>query len=34
MNKFEKMIENMGESFLTTQSWAKVKRRINRTQKD
>jgi uncharacterized protein (DUF169 family) len=34
INKFEKMIENMGESFLATQSWAKVKRRINRTQKN
>lgn len=33
MNKFEKMIENMGESFLTTQSWAKVKRRITSAQK-
>lgn len=32
MNKFEKMVGNMEESFLTTQSWAKVKRRISSTQ--
>lgn len=34
MNKFEKMIDNMEESFLTTQSWAKVKRRITKAQKN
>jgi len=34
MNKFEKMIENMEESFLTTQSWAKVKRRIIKAEKN
>jgi uncharacterized protein (DUF169 family) len=34
MNKFEKMIENMEESFLTTQSWAKVKRRIIKAVKN
>jgi len=28
MNKFVRMIENMEESFLITQSWAKVRRRI------
>lgn len=28
MNKFVRMIENMEESFLTTESWAKVRRRI------
>ena len=33
MNKFEKMIDNMEESFLTTQSWAKVRRRITKAQK-
>lgn len=33
MNKFEKMINNMEESFLTTQSWAKVRRRITKAQK-
>ena len=30
MAKFERMVENMGESFLTTASWAKVKRRIQK----
>jgi uncharacterized protein (DUF169 family) len=30
MNKFVRMVENMGESFLITPSWAKVGRRINR----
>jgi len=34
MNKFEKMVANMEESFLTTESWKKVKRRITRTQKE
>jgi len=34
MNKFEKMIDNMEESFLITQSWANVKRRITRVQKN
>jgi uncharacterized protein (DUF169 family) len=34
MNKFERMISNMEESFLTTQSWAKVKRRITKAQKN
>lgn len=34
MNKFEKMVENMEESFLTTQSWAKVKRRIIKADKN
>lgn len=34
MNKFEKMIANMEESFLTTQSWSKVKRRIVKAQKN
>jgi uncharacterized protein (DUF169 family) len=33
MNKFEKMVANMEESFLTTKSWAKVKRRIVKAQK-
>jgi len=33
MNKFEKMIDNMEESFLITQSWAKVRRRIAKVQK-
>jgi hypothetical protein len=28
MKKFARMVENMEESFLTTQSWAKVQRRI------
>jgi hypothetical protein len=26
--KFERMVGNMDESFLTTESWAKVRRRI------
>jgi uncharacterized protein (DUF169 family) len=30
MNKFERMIENMEESFLITPAWAKVKKRISR----
>jgi hypothetical protein len=30
MVKFERMRDNMGESFLITESWAKVKRRIVR----
>ena len=30
MNKFERMIENMEESFLITPSWAKVRKRISR----
>jgi hypothetical protein len=30
MNKFERMIENMDESFLITPSWDKVKKRISR----
>jgi len=34
MNKFEKMIDNMEESFLITKSWAKVRRRITKAQKD
>jgi uncharacterized protein (DUF169 family) len=34
INKFEKMVENMEESFLTTRSWAKVKHRISKTLKD
>jgi len=29
MNKFVRMIENMGESFLITNSWAKIKKRIS-----
>jgi uncharacterized protein (DUF169 family) len=33
MNKFEKMVANMEESFLTTQSWGKVKRRIVKVEK-
>jgi len=33
MNKFIKMIENMPESFLITDSWSKVSKRINRTEK-
>jgi uncharacterized protein (DUF169 family) len=33
MNKFLRMIENMEESFLITDSWSKVKRRINRVEK-
>jgi hypothetical protein len=30
MNKFERMIDNMDESFLITPSWDKVKKRISR----
>jgi len=30
MNKFVRMIENMEESFLITDSWSKVRKRINR----
>jgi hypothetical protein len=30
MNKFERMIANMDESFLITPSWAKVRKRISR----
>ena len=30
MNKFERMVENMEESFLITQSWDKVRKRIAR----
>jgi uncharacterized protein (DUF169 family) len=30
MNKFERMIENMDESFLITPSWAKVRKRITK----
>ena len=33
MNKFEKMVENMEDSFLTTKSWEKVRRRITLAQK-
>jgi uncharacterized protein (DUF169 family) len=33
INKFEKMVANMEESFLTTKSWAKVKRLIVKAQK-
>lgn len=33
INKFEKMVDHMEESFLTTQSWGKVKRRIVKAQK-
>jgi uncharacterized protein (DUF169 family) len=29
MNKFVKMVDNIGESFLITQSWSKVHKRIN-----
>jgi hypothetical protein len=29
MNRFIRMIENMDESFLITQSWSKVRKRIN-----
>ena len=28
MNKFERMIDNMNESFLITPSWGKVQKRI------
>jgi uncharacterized protein (DUF169 family) len=31
MKKFQKMIENMEESFLTTASWSKVKARIEKS---
>ena len=30
MTKFARMVENMEESFLTTGSWAKVQRRIQK----
>ncbi|HEX9912608.1 MAG TPA: hypothetical protein VGB01_05090, partial [candidate division Zixibacteria bacterium] len=30
MNKFTRMIDNMEESFLTTSSWSKVKKRITK----
>lgn len=30
MNKFVKMVENMEESFLTTGSWGKIRKRISR----
>ncbi len=30
MNKFDRMIDNMEESFLTTPSWKKVKKRISK----
>jgi hypothetical protein len=30
MNKFERMIENMEESFLITPAWDKVRKRIAR----
>jgi len=30
MKKFESMVENMDESFLITESWAKVKNRIKK----
>ncbi len=33
MNKFGRMVENMSESFLITQSWHKVKKRISPTSK-
>jgi len=29
INKFERMVENMNESFLITQSWQKVSKRIS-----
>jgi len=31
MNKFERMVGNMEESFLITESWKKVQNRIGRT---
>jgi hypothetical protein len=31
MKKFQKMIENMEESFLITPSWGKVKARIEKS---
>lgn len=34
INKFERMVHNMEESFLITPSWAKVEKRINRGEKD
>lgn len=33
MNKFLRMIDNMEESFLITDSWSKVKKRIDRPEK-
>jgi hypothetical protein len=30
MNKFERMVDNMEESFLITPAWGKVKKRIAR----
>lgn len=30
MNRFKKMVKNMEESFLITESWSKIKRRIDR----
>jgi hypothetical protein len=33
MKKFLKMIDNMEESFLITNSWKKVQKRIDRTLK-
>lgn len=34
MKKFVRMVDNMGESFLTGESWAKVRRRIARTTRE
>jgi len=34
MNKFARMIDNMEESFLITDSWGKVQKRINSLRKD
>lgn len=34
MNKFERMVHNMEESFLITPSWARVEKRITRGKKD
>jgi len=31
MKKFQRMIENMDESFLTTDSWSRVKVRIEKS---
>ena len=33
INKFERMVTNMEESFLTTESWKKVRRRIVKAEK-
>jgi uncharacterized protein (DUF169 family) len=33
MNKFQRMVNDMEESFLTTQSWAKVNKRIKSTKR-